>query len=178
MHLHWQRIQKIAARFFVHTAQIVFIVFLVRFFVGEPGLVNGRSMEPTFDDDDVMWINKMSFMIRAPRRFEVVQFFKPSSELLLIKRVIGLPKETIFIKRNSVYVQTKEGKEIRLNEPYLAPFIRTNGGYSKKTVIEVPEDSYAVLGDNRPFSGDSRDFGPVHRSYITGKVWRVTHERD
>lgn len=152
-------------------AHFVLFLFFVRFFIVELGIVDGKSMEPSFRDNELFLVNKAGPIFYPLRRFEVVQFFLPTSKnALIIKRVIGFPGETIVIKHNAVYVQDKEGREVELLEPYLYPDLIVNVPYGAANEFLVPSSSYFLLGDNRTSSGDSRDFGPVHRSRIIGKV--------
>lgn len=151
--------------------KFVFFLLLIRLFFVEPGLVNGQSMEATFHDNDFFLLQKTEYYVKEPERFDVVQFWHPSQvDLLLVKRVVGMPGETVSIKRNGVYIQRPGEEEFRLEESYLQADVITRVELGMATSIVVPENNYVVLGDNRLFSKDSRDFGPVHRRLINGKV--------
>lgn len=147
-------------------------LLFIQFFILDFGRVNGQSMFPTYDDADVFLVNKGVYLIVPPKRYDVVQLFSPQDESTrLIKRVIGTPGETVIIKENGISVITVEGEEIRLEEDYLPVGTITQVRYGQQSVIEVPEDHYFVVGDNRLFSAqDSRGFGSVHRRLITGKA--------
>jgi signal peptidase I len=129
-------------------------------------------MEPGFHDQNIFFINKILFMFRSPRRFEIVQLFESGkSDVLLMKRVIGLPGETIVVRKNSVFIRDAQGNDTQLEEPYLSPDVITRMPVGRDVVMHVPEDSYLVFGDNRLFSTDSRYYGPVHRRLIVGKLF-------
>ena len=101
-------------------AHLVLFLFLVHFFIVEPGLVDGQSMEPNFWDNQFFVVNKVTPLVRQPKRFEVVQLFPPQAlDRLIIKRIIGLSGETVDIKRNAVYIRDINGHEFELPEPYL-----------------------------------------------------------
>ncbi|MFC1598068.1 signal peptidase I [Patescibacteria group bacterium] len=163
-------------RIFKLVVIIVFVILITRAFVVEPGRVNGRSMEPTYYDEEVFLVNKYSLLFTPPHRGMVVQFFDETSTDLVLKRVIGLPGETVEIRGDNVYITDEEGTTFNLYEPYLAKKII---GYKPVCNIEsgeisvIPEHSYFVMGDNRDYSTDSRHFGPIHRSFINGLVMDV-----
>lgn len=149
-------------------------IFVVRFFLVSPGAVNGPSMEPTFLDEDMFLVNRVIYFFREPGRFDVVQFIEPEAKRLVLKRVVGLPGETIIIRHGKVFLK-KIGstEEVEVDEtPYLSENVFTAlAPRSIDTVFLVPENSYFLLGDNRPRSVDSRHFGAVHRDQIIGKVY-------
>jgi signal peptidase I len=110
--------------------------------------------------------------VRTPQRYEIIQLFDRSSEQFFIKRVVGLPGETVMIKHDGVYVQLTTGVTMKLDESYLPTDTRTTVLPGQRTTtIHVPDNAYYVLGDNRLHSSDSREFGAVHRRYIQGKVF-------
>ncbi|MCD5396252.1 MAG: signal peptidase I [Candidatus Pacebacteria bacterium] len=142
------------------------IVIPIREFIFQPFFVRGQSMEPNFHDFDYLIIDEISYRFSNPQRGDVVVFRNPNNlRQRLIKRIIGLPNETVKIK-NGVVIIEKEGKSFVLKEPYLKKGTKTWG----KLEIHLKENQYFVLGDNRIFSLDSRFFGPVDRSLIIGKV--------
>ncbi len=160
--------------YFFQTLKILFIfivlVLFSRTFLIEPGVVNGMSMEKTFIDEDVFLINKIILLLREPKRYDMVQFFDKDSGSLIIKRVVGLPGEQVYIKKNSVFIIDKYGVETKLNEPYLSQnmITRTKDGAVKYNILEP--NTYFLLGDNRTESTDSRITGPIHRKYILGTI--------
>lgn len=151
--------------------QIVIVLFLVRFFVLTAGRVNGQSMEPMFHDNQFFLVNRLAYLLHPPERFDVVQFLHPENkEILLIKRVIGLPGERVNFKRDQIYIQGTDGREWALEEKYLKDDALTRVSPGRPTEIILSENMYFLVGDNRLFSKDSRDFGPIHRRWINGKV--------
>lgn len=152
-------------------AQIVFVLFFLQLFVVDVGTVNGVSMEPTMHDTDVFMVNRAGVFIHEFQRGDVIQFFHPlHDDTLVVKRVIGLPGETVEIRPGGIVITQTDGTKISLDEPYLSPATRTlikPGWYDR---FLVPDHSYVVLGDNREFSADSREYGVVHRRRIIGEV--------
>jgi len=150
---------------------VTLTILFVRTLVIEPGRVNGVSMEPTYFDDQLFFINKFQLIFSKPRRGQIVQCRKPNADTLLIKRIIGLPGETVHVRDNQVYVTGTDGKTFQLLEPYLGPGVVTQ--MLDKKPFDFPTlraDEYFVLGDNRRESGDSRTFGPFRRDLILGLV--------
>lgn len=151
----------------VQTVAIAVVaVFLVRTFVAQPFLVSGASMEPTFENGDYLLVDELAYRFREPERGEVIVFRYPGDERsFYIKRIIGLPGERVVIKNGTVEIWNGE-KEIVLHEAYLSPLPR--GGDSFDTTLG--ESQYFMMGDNRNFSFDSRNWGPLARSEIMGFV--------
>lgn len=152
----------------------VFILF-TRTFIIEPGRVNGRSMEPTYFDAQIFFVNKFLLLLNEPKRGQVIQLINPenSDEELLIKRIIALPGESVKISQNKVYIIDEDGIETELVEDYLPEGVVTltvEGG--TEIFPTIAENQYYVIGDNRPMSVDSRNFGAVDRSLIQGVVIR------
>jgi signal peptidase I len=157
-------------------AMFVVVLILIRTFIIEPGVVNGRSMEPTYIDNTLFLIDKFSLLLREPRRGEIVQAINPVDKTVLIKRVVGLPGERLAIKEGSLFLVSSDGSYLPLDEPYLPEGMKTltPDGSQDVVFLPVPENSYFLLGDNRPMSGDSRVYGSIHRSYIYGLVMDVS----
>lgn len=125
--------------------------------------VDGHSMEPTLHDGQYLMVNKLAYRLGQPARGDIVVFPSPQDGgRALIKRVIGLPGEEIYISDGQVYINGA-----RLMEPYLAD-TRSLGDWGP-TVLK--EGEYLVLGDNRNNSNDSRNFGPVQKEALIGKAW-------
>lgn len=139
----------------------VLIAFLINLFLAQATQVYGQSMEPTLHSDQRLVVEKVSYRFHGPRRGDIVVLKSPQSSELLIKRVIGLPGETIEIRQGQVYINGQE-----LDEPYLE---RSKGG--NWGPIIVPPLHVCVLGDNRSFSNDSRAFGMVPIESIVGRAW-------
>ena len=141
------------------------IVLPFRVYVAEPYLVDGRSMDPTFATGDYLIVDKLSYKFEAPERNSVVVFKYPNdTSKSFIKRIVGLPGETVIIKNNTVTVVNSENPNgLVVDGSYVTH--QSLGSYEKK----LAEDEYYVLGDNRAESFDSRYWGPLQKKYITGK---------
>ncbi len=143
----------------------VVAVFLVRSFVAQPFLVSGSSMEPNFQNGDYLLIDELSYRFRPPERGEVIVFRYPGDhKSFYIKRVIGLPGERVVVNNDQVAVYDSGAQKV-LDEPYLDGN-RTTGS----TDTTLGPGQYFVMGDNRPFSSDSRSWGPVSTSDLVGLV--------
>ena len=157
--------------------ELVFIVFVVllivvplRTFVFQPFLVRGSSMEPNYQNGDYLIVDEVTFRFREPARGEVIVFkFPQNPSQRYIKRIIGLPGETVEISRGRVDIyKAGEGEKKILDESaYLPAGTATDGQLTK----ELGPNEYFVMGDNREFSSDSRAWGEVPRDAIVGKVF-------
>lgn len=146
---------------------VIVAVYLIITFVGQRTKVDGRSMMNTLNDKDNLIVEKLSYRFRDPERFDIIVFPPYGTKEYYIKRIIGLPGETVRIDDNgTIYINGEV-----LEEDYGAEQIR-NPGRAAET-ITLGEDEYFVLGDNRNNSKDSRspDVGNVHRSQIIGRAW-------
>lgn len=141
------------------------------FFILQPSEVNGRSMENTLVDGDVIFIDKVSLLFREPKRGEIISVIRKGHEEKLVKRVIGLPGEQVILQDGEVYVLTAEYNLVKLEEPYLRDQAKTFPPVGTSyTYPVVPEHSVFILGDNRQVSFDSRSYGSVHRTEIIGII--------
>lgn len=147
----------------------VLVVVGVRYFLVQPFLVDGASMEPNFHSGDYILINEISYRFKEPQRGEIVVFHYPGNErTYFIKRVIGLPGEKVEIKNGKVFVYNgKNPAGFEIEETYLPNDIKTSGD----KIVALDSSQYFVLGDNRDASFDSRQWGPLNRSEIVGSVW-------
>lgn len=145
------------------------IIVPIRYFLVQPFFVKGASMEPTFDDGNYILIDEISYRFHSPQRGDIVVFRYPQDpSQFFIKRVVGLPGEILEIKADQVTAtRGKTGSRQVLHEPYLAGYQHTVGNFR----IKLDDNEYFVLGDNRLRSSDSRIWGPVNRSLITGRVF-------
>jgi signal peptidase I len=127
-------------------------------------------MEPNFYDHEYLIINEISYRFNEPERGDVIVFRYPRNpQEYFIKRVIGLPGEKIQIKDGDIHIYNIDNPQgVTLEEPYLSSGTKTYG--LTKEAVSLGEDEFYVLGDNRNSSKDSRSFGPVNRSFVTGKV--------
>ncbi|MBI2062356.1 MAG: signal peptidase I [Candidatus Yanofskybacteria bacterium] len=152
------------------------IILPIRYYLVQPFFVKGASMEPNFEDGDYLLINEISYRFGEPERGDVIIFRWPvDTKQFFIKRIIGLPNETVEIKDNTVMIYNKNKPEgFVLEESYLAPEQKTLGN----SVIKLDDNDYFVMGDNRLQSSDSRRWGQVNKSLITGKAflrpWPIT----
>jgi signal peptidase I len=146
----------------------VALFLLVYAFVLQPRKVSGLSMYPNFTDGEYIFSEKVTYRFDSPKRGDVIIFTTPiESRDDLIARIVGLPGEYISIKKNHVYINNKI-----LDEPYIGKDIPTRTGiFLNETNVLIPENSYAVLGDNREHSSDSRFYGFVKRNSIKGRFW-------
>ncbi len=151
---------------------VVFIgsLFIVVYlFIMQPNQVKGASMDPTFNSGDYIFTSKITYKFRGYERGDVVVFKSPKNpDIEYIKRIIGLPGDKVMVKDSEVYVNGR-----MLTENYIAA--KTNlweGGFTKDgEEIVVPEGELYVMGDNRPRSSDSREFGTIPMSSIIGQVF-------
>lgn len=146
----------------------VAIVVPVRYFVAQPFIVKGASMEPTFQEKNYLVIDEISYYFRAPERGEVVVFrFPLDPSEYFIKRVIGLPGETVKILGGKVYVSKNPDDMVNsMAEPYLPSNLETVGEITQT----LGPDEYFVMGDNRAASLDSRRWGVLPRTNIIGRA--------
>ena len=151
---------------FLREVLITAVMAIVIFFAVQATLqtfvVVGASMQPSFDDGQRLLVNKMIFNFAAPNRGDVIIFEPPSGQRVdYIKRVIGVPGDTVEVRQGVVYVNG-----VRLNEPY----IKAVPSYSLAPET-IPQDNYFVLGDNRGNSNDSHNGWVVPKQNLVGKVW-------
>ena len=154
----------------VYTIVAVGLALLIRFFIAAPYIVSGASMEPTFYNYHYLIIDRVSYRLGEPQRGDVIVFDLPQdTSRALIKRVIGLPGETVVVKGSTVSIKNAANPEgFTLSEPYLDP--NDFGGISDITVT-LDEGQFFVLGDNRRVSADSRVWGTLPREDIVGRVF-------
>ncbi len=145
------------------------VVFPIRYFIFQPFVVSGNSMQPNFEHRDYLLIDEISFRFNEPERGEVVVFKAPQRPSTnYIKRIIGLPNEVIEVSQGKIYVCSDNGEKEMLDESkYLPETLITSG----EMTIVLEQDEYFVLGDNRLFSSDSRTWGVLPRENIIGKVF-------
>ncbi len=166
-------------QFFLDTIQAIVlalsIFIIVYLFLFQPHQVKGSSMYPSFYNGEFLLTNKISYRFNPPQRGDVIVFKAPPSEPCAeieceyIKRIIALPGERVKVDNGQIFVDGQP-----LNEShYLSKEMITAAGtfLSEGTERVIPENYYLVLGDNRPFSRDGREFGPVPRESIVGKAW-------
>lgn len=140
----------------------IILAFVIRTFVVSTTLVSGPSMEPTLLTNDRLFVNRISFMVNNPKKGDIIEFHNPNNPSEdFIKRVIGLPGDTIEIKNNYIYVNDNLLEEDYTSSQGFTEFF--NDSY-----WEVYDGEIFVLGDNRPNSNDSRSFGKINDDSIVG----------
>ncbi len=145
---------------------IIVVVIPIRVFVASPFIVDGDSMHPTFENLDYLIIDELIYNFQTPSRGDVIVFRYPSNpSVFYIKRIIGLPGETVSINRGVVTVTTLTGEKLSLAEPYI---VNEDATYTKN--VSLNPEEYFVMGDNRPNSSDSRTWGPLSAKDIIGRV--------
>ncbi|OGV97487.1 signal peptidase I [Microgenomates group bacterium RBG_16_45_19] len=159
----------------IETVVIALSIFLIVYlFLMQPHQVNGDSMIPNFHHGEYLLTDKISYKFNQPKRGDVVVFRSPPQAQCpegagcdFIKRVIGLPGDTVTITNNHVVVNNQP-----LDETYIGAAIETRpGAYMANGPVTIPTGQYFVLGDNRPHSSDSRTWGPVEMGNIVGHVF-------
>lgn len=148
------------------------LAIIVMIFLYQPVKVEGNSMNPLLSDQERIFINKFVYRFEPIDRGDVVVFWYPlDRSKSFIKRVVGLPGETIQIRAGDVYIDGK-----KLPDQYVPPNYLDGSNYGP---LKIPPDDYFVMGDHRDSSNDSRVFGPVPRSLIYGKAvfayWPMDH---
>lgn len=143
----------------------VLIVVPIRVFIAQPFVVEGLSMYPTFDNGDYLVIDELSYRFEEPARGDVV-VFRHSKGVFYIKRVIGLPGETVAIARGQVTVTRADGTVLTLDESYV---VNEDATYTLQSTLGPGQ--YFVMGDNRPKSSDSRSWGALEKKDIIGKAF-------
>lgn len=144
------------------------IVLPIRMFIAQPFVVSGESMYPTFHDGEYLIVDEISYLTGEPKRGDVVIFRYPDEpSRFFIKRIIGLPNETIIIDHGKVMILNENEKEetLILDEPYINEEFNTVGKY------ETGEDEYFVMGDNRNRSSDSRYWGVLPKKLMIGRAF-------
>lgn len=143
------------------------IVLPIRIFIAQPFVVSGSSMEPTFHNGEYLIVDQATYHLRGPQRGEVVIFRYPKdTSKYFIKRIIGLPGETIHISDSKVTVTEPNGTNIDIPEPYVV-----NHGNGGDLDMTLEEGDYFVMGDNRPASSDSRVWGVLPREDMIGRAY-------
>lgn len=160
----------------IETVVVALSIFLVVYlFFMQPHQVNGQSMEPTFITGEYVLTDKVSYQTGTPKRGDVVVFHAPEASGCVegtgcdfIKRVLGVPGDSLQVKDGKFYINGSE-----LPEYYLAETVVTKPGEFTKGEREIylGENEYFVSGDNRPFSSDSRVWGPIPKENIVGRAF-------
>lgn len=148
-------------------ALAIVIVIPVRLFVAQPFVVEGESMYPTFDSGDYLIVDQLSYHLGEPKRGDVVVFRYPNDEdVFYIKRMIGLPGETVHIEKGVTSITKTDGTTITLDESYV---VSEDATYTLDR--SLGPDQYFVMGDNRPKSSDSRTWGVLPEKDLMGRAY-------
>ena len=140
----------------------------------QPHQVNGQSMVPNFQSGEYVLTDKVSFKFRQPERGEVIVFHAPEAAHCpkgtgcdFIKRVLGVPGDTIAVENNHIIVN-----QVPLTENYIPEDYRTlPGAFTQGRSVTLSEGEYFAVGDNRPYSSDSRQWGPITKNDIVGRAF-------
>ncbi len=154
--------------FFIELLKVIIIslaiIIPIRYFLIQPFYVKGASMEPNFFDHEYLVIDEISYRFKEPQRGEIIVFRYPKDpQQFFIKRIIGLPGETVHISNEEVYVDG----ELLDESDYLADSVVTGGDVT----VTLGVNEYFVMGDNREYSLDSRKFGAVDGDLTIGRTW-------
>jgi len=146
------------------------IIIPIRYFLIQPFFVKGASMDPNFLDGDYLIIDEISYRFNEPQRGDVVVFHYPlDRSQFFIKRIIGLPGETVKIEDGKIFIYSEDtsDEKVVLDESEYLENAYTSGNLE----ISLRDNEYFVLGDNRSASSDSRKWGGVNKDYIIGRAW-------
>lgn len=167
--------QSTLGKFIIELVEMIAIAFVIvipiRYFLFQPFYVKGASMEPSFHNNDYLIVDEISYRFGEPKRGDIIVFKYPKDQRMnLIKRIIGLPGETIKISNGKITIYNKDSEEgILLKESYLSEKTLTCS-FGDESEIKLRDDEFYGLGDNRENSEDSRIFGPIKKDLIIGKV--------
>ncbi|MEK7579476.1 MAG: signal peptidase I [Patescibacteria group bacterium] len=145
----------------------LFIVVPIRVFIAQPFIVSGSSMDPTFENGEYLIVDEITYRLDEPKRGDVIIFKYPQdTSKFFIKRIIGLPDETVLVEGSKITITNKSRPEgLTLDEAYLIHPTHSN------IRITLADDEYFVMGDNRPASSDSRIWGALPRNLIVGRAF-------
>lgn len=157
--------------FFMWLALFLALAFAIRLFVFEPVQVLGDSMYPTLLHGERMFVEKVSYLIKSPERGDIIICRYPNYDENCVKRVIGIPGDTVRIEGGQLYVNGEPVDE----SAYWKGDVLGTSIRADMAPVTVPEKTVFVMGDNRNFSTDSRDasVGPIPYTQVVGKVHAV-----
>lgn len=161
--------------FFLDILEVVVFAIAIFLFIYllvlQPHKIKGASMEPNYPSGEYLLTDKVTYRFKEPERGDIIVFEAPGQNgEEFIKRIIGLPGETITISEGSILINSQ-----LIKESYITSNVFTSSGSftKEKEAVTVSEDHYFVLGDNRSFSSDSRAWGFVPKENITGRAWII-----
>jgi signal peptidase I len=160
---------------FIETMVIALSILLVVYlFFMQPHQVNGQSMVPYFQSGEYVLTDKISYRLGNPKRGDIVVFHAPEEANCpkgtgcdFIKRVLAVPGDVVEVKDNHVVVNAQPLEESYIPEEYQT----LPGRYTRGQTVTLDTDEYFVVGDNRPYSSDSREWGPIQKSDIVGRAF-------
>ena len=164
-----QKVLREVFSWVIYLGIVVCATYLIVTFVGQRTRVSGNSMQPTLQNEDNLIVDKLSYRFRAPKRFEVVVFpYRGMENTYYIKRIIGLPGETVQIVDGFIYINGE-----KLEEGYGLESIDADKYGTAANPVVLGEDEYFVMGDNRNASADSREpqVGFFHEDEFIGRAW-------
>lgn len=143
------------------------IVIPVRTYIAQPFIVSGASMDPTFETGEYLIVDELTYRFEKPERGQVIIFkFPRNTKTYFIKRIIGLPGETVDVRQGKVRILNDQYPEgIVLEEPYVSATHSVRDSFT----VTLDANEYFVMGDNRAESSDSRSWGPLEEKFIVGR---------
>ncbi len=146
---------------------VLLVVVPIRIFIAQPFIVDGESMYPTFQNGNYLIVDELTYHFEKPQRGDIIVFRYPGNpSIFYIKRIIGLPGETVTIKNGTITITEQNGATRILNEPFISA---KDTSYNMSTTLSMSQ--YFMMGDNRPRSSDSRVWGPLPARNIIGRVF-------
>lgn len=153
---------------------VVVLALFLCIYLGDRVEISGSSMSPVLENSEKVLVDKISYTLKNPKRFDIIVYkSKSDNNQYYIKRIIGLPGESVTITDSKIYITASDGEKWELKDPYCT-VDKYESGYAENTVY-VGGNEYFVLGDNRNLSEDSRFsyVGNISKDDIIGKAWFI-----